>query len=182
VRGAEGRVSSEGKFTAGAKDPDSVVGCRRSSRQYERCFRKIGPAREALHLFRIDPGGFQDHCQRVSEVRRLTENVDLPKGAPHGLSLTYGSEREVLHTPVRMHISCVTKVRENVPSSQFDLRTADRRTLIVALCHNAHDRLPVRRARDRYADASNSANARTSAGSASVAALGRIALMNVWNK
>jgi len=80
MRRADARMPGEGDFLLRGENPHAVVGTRRGRRQHERRFREIGPARDCLHLVRVEVGGLEDDGERIAGARARREDIDLLEG------------------------------------------------------------------------------------------------------
>ena len=85
VAGAQGRVAGKRQLGAGGEDAHAVVrsGGRAlgRGRQHKRGFRQVSPVREMLHVLGGEVTAIQHHGQRVAQVGRVGEDVNLLEGA-----------------------------------------------------------------------------------------------------
>lgn len=91
VRGTERRMSRERQFTCGREDTDAMRCTRNGGRQYERGFRKIGPARNALHRCRIEFLRVEQDGNWITEQRAVRKNVHDTIAAVHSDPLEFRS-------------------------------------------------------------------------------------------
>ena len=85
MAGAQRRVAGKRQLAAGCEDAHAVVGpgCFGlvAGGQHKCGFAQVGPLGEVFHLFGAQAGAIQNHGQRVAEVGRGGEDVDLFEGA-----------------------------------------------------------------------------------------------------
>src|SRR6202023_2816742 len=77
------------------EDPHPVVGARTGRREHESGLREVHPAGKPLHLAVGEASAVEHHGQRVTEIRRGAEDIDLAEGTLHNKRVCHARQPRI---------------------------------------------------------------------------------------